>query len=240
MAEYHEVRATRNLASESAVRLFQYYQVAIMAALVVVLADTSVNPFALAGLTHQAQSVLLDGVALVLTVLAADILHWHLDVMTLEDYQERALRPQLSREVGRLAIRAEEHIAAIRGHGDMRDLTPRNLAQGRWVDPFVLKEVGHILVLGLPAIMVAFDAFRLAEFNVGLVVLSLAAGAYGAAVWASYWSSAFAYLTWRTKILPRFWRRERARQKVQRRPVTGSSLVHELAAAIRGRKDRAR
>ena len=47
LAEYSQVRTTRNLASESGARLFQYYQIAIIASLALILPDANADPLGL-------------------------------------------------------------------------------------------------------------------------------------------------------------------------------------------------
>jgi hypothetical protein len=153
----------------------------------------------------SAKCVLLSILALVLATLAADILHWHHDVLTLEDYEQRYLRPVLSAEVDRVVLRGEEHIHAIRRYGGWSWSTLGDLSSRSWIDPFVLKELGHVLILGLAGVAAATDAYVEAGFEFPLVLLPLAVGIFSVTVWASYWSVSIQYLTWKQDILPRAW-----------------------------------
>lgn len=206
LAEYAEVRTTRNLASESGARLFQYYQIAIIASFALILPYANADPLGLAKLPSGVHSALLALAAFLLSMLAADILHWHLDVMTLEDYQERVLRPRLSAELGDAVLQGEKHLATIRRYGGWSRGSLGDLTEMSWVDPFVLKELGHVLVLGLPGLAVATYAYWQANFDIWPVLLAAAVGIYCASVWASYWSAAFAYVTWHSTVLKNAWK----------------------------------
>ena len=165
-------------------------------------------------------------------MLAADILHWHLDVMTLEDYTERVLKPRLSAEVGEEVLEGERHLAGIRRYSGWRWRSLRDLTLMYWIDPFVLKELGHVVVLGLPGIAVATDAYVHADFNFWLVALASGVGVYCASVWASFWSAAFTYMAWHSTILPSAWKASDP-QGGARAPVEGAPLLVQADGSLR-------
>jgi hypothetical protein len=205
LAEYQQIRSTRNLASESAAKLFQYFQVGVAVSLVLAFADPRGSVFGLGTINSSLRSALLAIMGVILATIAADVLHWQHDVMTLEDYTERYLRPLLSRTVGFKVLRMEEYVAGVRSYGDWRLAHLLDLTRTSWIDPFVLKEAGHVAILGLSGVVAVAYAYHVGRGSVPLMIFAAIAAVYAVSVWASYVKVSAEYLRWKRTTLRRAW-----------------------------------